>query len=163
MAGLPGCGERSVSLQASDCLRLLSCSSSQGALVHSTMSLWHWLIVSGRVTLDSQREAHHRRADPIGQLCLFTIYCCGWSLEQMLLGWQLCSHSFPGGLLHGSPLNGTPGVLPAMHLIHSFKVPSTWEEVACVSRWREVHLVVKLLSLIHYFCEFLRGHASPGV
>lgn len=60
-------------------------------------------------------------------------------------------------------LDGTPGVFSAVHLIHSFKVPSAWEEVACVTRGREVHLVVKLLSLIHYFCEFLRGHASPGV
>lgn len=121
------------------------------------------LIVSGRDTQDSQREAIHHRADPMRLLCLVTIYCCGWDFKQMLFGYQLCSPSFPGELLHGSPLDGTPGILPAMHLIHSFKVPSTWEEIACVSRWREVHLVVKLLSLIHYFCEFLRGHASPGV
>lgn len=44
------------------------------------------LIVSGRVTQDSQREALHHRADPMGLLCLVIIYCCGWDFKQMLFG-----------------------------------------------------------------------------
>lgn len=59
-------------------------------------------------------------------------------------------------------LDQMPGILPAIQLIHSLQVPGAWEKAVWVTRWCEIHLVVVLFSLVHYFRELLRGDTLPG-
>lgn len=88
--------------------------------------------VAGILTKDPLRVAAlHPGADPMGLLCLFVIYSCGWNFKQTL-GSSCAQVSFPRELLHGSverrnrfghpsPWLPSPQVLPlardiAMHI-----------------------------------------------
>lgn len=50
---------------------------------------------------------------------------------------------------HSPPLDGTPGILSAMQLVHSLQVPSTWEKAVCVTRWGEIRCGMRRRGSTH--------------
>lgn len=92
------------------------------------------MVASGRVTKEPlSLVALHDRSYGATVSIHYLQLAVGGNFTQTLFGQQL--RSIPEELLYGSPLDGAPGILPAMHLIHSLQVPSPWEEVVRVAGW----------------------------